>query len=137
MVSVYAMGDDLPLLTMVKSKEIDEKPIEISKDSIELLNTLSTLCSFYSVEDFVGFIFSEKFQVLVGDGEPWVVFEIGMYLDHQKNMQLIATDKKVILVDNVKCGWNDGIFESNDRVEILKELHLWCELVFNPKSRFE
>ena len=137
MVSVYAMGDDLPLLTMVKSKEIDEKPIGLSKDSIELLNTLSTLCSFYSVEDFVGFIFSEKFQVLVGDGEPWVVFEIGMYLDHQKNMQLIATDKKVILVDNVKCGWNDGIFESNDRVEILKELLLWCELVFNPKSRFE
>tara|TARA_B100000767_G_scaffold82230_1_gene79221 strand:- start:505 stop:900 length:396 start_codon:yes stop_codon:yes gene_type:complete len=131
------MGDDLPLLTMVKSKEIDEKPIGLSKDSIELLNTLSSLCSFYSVEDFVGFIFSEKFQVLVGDGEPWVVFEIGMYLDHQKNMQLIATDKKVILVDNVKCGWNDGIFESNDRVEILKELHLWCELVFNPKSRFE
>ena len=137
MVSVYAMGDDLPLLTMVKSKEIDEKPIGLSKDSIELLNTLSTLCSFYSVEDFVGFIFSEKFQVLVGDGEPWVVFEIGMYLDHQKNMQLIATDKKVILVDNVKCGWNDGIFESNDRVEILKQLRLWCELVFNPKSRFE
>ena len=137
MVSVYAMGDDLPLLTMVKSKEIDEKPIGLSKDSIELLNTLSSLCSFYSVEDFVGFIFSEKFQVLVGDGEPWVVFEIGMYLDHQKNMQLIATDKKVILVDNVKCGWNDGIFESNDRVEILKQLRLWCELVFNPKSRFE
>lgn len=137
MVSVYAMGDDLPLLTMVKSKEIDEKPIGLSKDSIELLNTLSTLCSFYSVEDFVGFIFSEKFQVLVGDSEPWVVFEIGMYLDHQKNMQLIATDKKVILVDNVKCGWNDGIFESNDRVEILKQLRLWCELVFNPKSRFE
>ena len=131
------MGDDLPLLTMVKSKEIDEKPIGLSKDSIELLNTLSSLCSFYSVEDFVGFIFSEKFQVLVGDGEPWVVFEIGMYLDHQKNMQLIATDKKVILVDNVKCGWNDGIFESNDRVEILKQLRLWCELVFNPKSRFE
>ena len=131
------MGDDLPLLTMVKSKEIDEKPIGLSKDSIELLNTLSTLCSFYSVEDFVTFIFSKKFQVLVGDGEPWVVFEIGMYLDHQKNMQLIATDKKVILVDNVKCGWNDGIFESNDRGEILKELHLWCELVFNPKSRFE
>ena len=131
------MGDDLPLLTMVKSKEIDEKPIGLSKDSIELLNTLSTLCSFYSVEDFVGFIFSEKFQVLVGDGEPWVVFEIGMYLDHQKNMQLIATGKNVILVDNVKCGWNDGIFESNDRVEILKQLSLWCELVFNPKSRFE
>ena len=131
------MGDDLPLLTMVKSKEIDEKPIGLSKDSIELLNTLSSLCSFYSVEDFVGFIFSEKFQVLVGDGEPWVVFEIGMYLDHQKNMQLIATGENVILVDNVKCGWNDGIFESNDRVEILKELHLWCELVFNPKSRFE
>ena len=134
---VYAMGDDLPLLTMVKSKEIDEKPVGLSNDSTELLNTLSTLCSFYSTEDFVGFLFSKKFQVLIGNGKPWVIFEIGMYLDHQKNMQLIATSEKIVLIDNVECGWNGGIFESNDRIEILRELNSWCELVFNPKSRFE
>tara|TARA_B110000467_G_C18332550_1_gene494507 strand:+ start:1644 stop:2057 length:414 start_codon:yes stop_codon:yes gene_type:complete len=136
-VNVSAMGDELPLLTMVKSKEIDEKPVGITEESLGLLSTLSSLCSFYSVDDFIGFLFSEKFQVLIGRGEPWVVFEIGMYLDHQKNMQLIATNNEIILVDNVECGWNDGAFKSNDRLEILRELKLWCELVFNPKSRFE
>ena len=50
------MGDDLPLLTMVKSKEINESPSDLSNDSFKLLNTLSSLCSFYSIEDFVSFI---------------------------------------------------------------------------------
>ena len=54
------MGDDLPLLTMVKSKQINESPDGLSNDSLKLLNTLNTLCSFYSIEDFVDFIFSEE-----------------------------------------------------------------------------
>ena len=59
------MGDDLPLLTMVKSKQINESPDGLSKDSLELLDTLNTLCSFYSIEDFVSFIFSEKITKLI------------------------------------------------------------------------
>lgn len=134
---VCAMGDNLPLLTMVKSREIDDKPISLSEESNNLLNTLSSLCSFYTVDDFVGFIFSEKFKNLVESPSPWVVFEIGMYLDHQKNMQLIVSSDKIMLVDNVGCGWNNGTFESSDEKEISREMKSWCEMVFEPNSRFE
>ena len=57
---VSAMGENLPLLTMVKSREIDEIPGGLSDDSFSLLDTLNSLCSFYSVDDFINFIFSDK-----------------------------------------------------------------------------
>ncbi len=72
---VRAMGENLPLLTMVKSREIDDVPENLSEELRGLLNTLSSLCSFYSVEDFVEFIFSEKFINLTSGDSPWVVFE--------------------------------------------------------------
>jgi len=131
------MGEDLPLLTMVKSKEIDELPVDLSEGLLALRNTLSTLCSFYSVEDFIDFLYSDSFQNLINYESPWIVFEVGMYLDHNKNMQLIPMRNKIILVDNVGCGWNDGTFESNDPEDILRKLKIWCEMVFNPNSRFE
>lgn len=136
-VIVSTMGESLPLLTMVKSREIDDVPEDLSNDSSDLLNTLNSLCAFYSVDDFINFIFSDKFKNLVSNPTPWIVFEIGMYLDHQKNMQLIASKNKIILVDNVGCGWNNGTFESNDEQDISREMKSWCELVFNPNSRFE
>ncbi len=131
------MGEDLPLLTMVKSKEINESPSDLSDDCFRLLNTLSSLCSFYSIEDFVSFIFSEKFTKLIDYSDPWLVFEIGLYLDHQKNIQFIASKNSYLFVDNVRIGWNDGSFNSNDRDEIFNELSKWCEMVFNPNARFE
>ena len=134
---VCTMGDNLPLLTMVKSREVDDEPVSLSEESKNLLNTLSSLCSFYTVDDFVGFIFSKKFKNLVESPSPWVVFEIGMYLDHQKNMQLIVSSDKIMLVDNVGCGWNNGTFESSDEKEISREMKSWCEMVFEPNSRFE
>ena len=132
-----AMGEDLPLLTMVKSKEIDDLPVDLSESLLALRNTLSTLCSFYSVEDFVGFLFSDGFQNLINYESPWIVFEVGLYLDHNKNMQLIPMRDKIILVDNVGCEWNGGTLESNSPKDILRELKIWCEMVFNPNSRFE
>ena len=134
---VCTMGDNLPLLTMVKSREIDDKPVSLSEESKNLLNTLSSLCSFYTVDDFVVFIFSKKFKNLVESPSPWMIFEIGMYLDHQKNMQLIVSSDKIMLVDNVGCGWNNGTFESSDEKEISREMKSWCEMVFEPNSRFE
>ena len=131
------MGEDLPLLTMVKSKEINESPSDLSDDCFRLLNTLNSLCSFYSIEDFVSFIFSEKFTKLIDYRDPWLVFEIGLYLDHQKNIQFIASKNSYLFVDNVRIGWNDGSFNSNDRDEIFNELSKWCEMVFNPNARFE
>tara|TARA_B100001287_G_C22601254_1_gene490507 strand:+ start:371 stop:766 length:396 start_codon:yes stop_codon:yes gene_type:complete len=131
------MGDDLPLLTMVKSREISESPGNLSDDCFKLLNTLSSLCSFYSIEDFVSFIFSKKFTKLIDYEDPWVVFEIGLYLDHQKNIQFIASKNSYLFVDNARIGWNGGSLNSNDRDEILNELKKWGEVVFNPNARFE
>ena len=134
---VCAMGDDLPLLTMVKSKEIDDLPVDLSEKLLALRSTLSTLCSFYTVEDFIDFLFSDGFQNLTNYDDPWIVFEVGIYLDHTKNLQLIPMKGKIILIDNVGCGWNGGNLESNSPEDILRELKIWCEMVFNPNSRFE
>ena len=131
------MGDDLPLLTMVKSKQINESPDGLSEDSLELLDTLNTLCSFYSIEDFVSFIFSEKFTKLINCDDPWLVFEIGLYLDHQKNLQFIASKNSYIFVDNVKIEWNNGSLSSKNKNQIITELGKWCEIAFNPNARFE
>ena len=131
------MGDDLPLLTMVKSKQINESPDGLSKDSLELLDTLNTLCSFYSIEDFVSFIFSEKFTKLIDCDDPWLVFEIGLYLDHQKNLQFIASKNSYLFVDNVKIEWNNGSLSSKNKNQIITELGEWCEIAFNPNARFE
>ena len=131
------MGDDLPLLTMVKSKEISESPERLANESVVLLNTLTSLCSFYTIEDFVSFIFSEKFTRLIDYDDPWVVFEIGLYLDHQKNIQFIPSKNNYLFVDNVKIDWNNGSLSSKNRDEITSELGKWCEVAFNPNSRFE
>ena len=131
------MGETLPLLTMVKSKNIDEIPDDLSEESANLLSTLCTLCSFYTVEDFVSFIFSEKFVKLVDYNEPWLVFEIGLYLDHQKNLQLIASKNSYLFVDNTRNNWNGGSLISKTKNEIITELNKWCSLVFEPNARFE
>ena len=131
------MGETLPLLTMVKSKNIDEIPDDLSEESANLLSTLCTLCSFYTVEDFVSFIFSEKFVKLVDYNEPWLVFEIGLYLDHQKNLQLIASKNSYLFVDNTRSNWNGGSLISKTKNEIITELNKWCNSVFEPNARFE
>ena len=131
------MGEGLPLLTMVKSKNIDETPDDLSEESVNLMNTLCNLCSFYTIEDFVSFIFSEKFVKLVDYNEPWLVFEIGLYLDHQKNLQLIASKNSYLLVDNTRSNWNGGSLISKTKNEIITELNKWCNLVFEPNARFE
>tara|TARA_B100001113_G_scaffold349818_1_gene345860 strand:- start:169 stop:564 length:396 start_codon:yes stop_codon:yes gene_type:complete len=131
------MGEELPLLTMVKSKEINEVPDELTEQSIGLLGILTSLCSFYSVEDFVSFIFSEKFIKIIDYDDPWVVFEIGLYLDHQKNLQFIASKNNYLFIDNTEISWNGGSLNSSDSEQILNELSKWCEMTYNPNSRFE
>ena len=73
--------DDTPLLTMTKSRIVGEQP-NISDESKALLDTLSSLCSFHSCEDLASFLFTDMFRNLVGAGEPWIIFEIGVYKDH-------------------------------------------------------
>ena len=93
----------LPLLTMTKSRITGDKP-SFSQDSKSLLDTLSTLCSFHSSNDLASFLFTNKFRDLVGTGEPWIVFEIGLYKDHTKTLEIIPVHDGITFADAAMTG---------------------------------
>ena len=62
---------DIPLLTMAKKQILAEKP-NLSADDEQLEETLCMLCSFYSLDDMMSFISSEKFRSLALRDEPWI-----------------------------------------------------------------
>ena len=121
----------LPLLTMTKSRLLSEIP-ELNRESNVLLDTLSGLCSFYSVSDLASFLFSRKFCDLVEDKDPWIMFEIGVYINHNLTLDLIPDDGKLILIDSQG---NRGL--NSDSVEIISEVNFtdvmtdWLERVIN------
>ena len=121
----------LPLLTMTKSRLLSEIP-ELNRESIVLLDTLSGLCSFYSVSDLASFLFSKKFCDLVECKDPWIMFEIGVYINHNLTLDLIPDDGKLILIDSQG---NRGL--NSDSVEIISEVNFtdvmtdWLERVIN------
>ncbi len=121
----------LPLLTMTKSRLLSEIP-ELNRESNVLLDTLSGLCSFYSVSDLASFLFSKKFCDLVECKDPWIMFEIGVYINHNLTLDLIPDDGKLILIDSQG---NRGL--NSDSVEIISEVNFtdvmtdWLERVIN------
>ena len=121
----------MPLLTMTKSRLLSEIP-EINHESIVLLDTLSGLCSFYSVSDLASFLFSKKFCDLVEHKDPWIMFEIGVYINHNLTLDLIPDGEKLILIDSQG---NRGL--DSDSVEIISEVNFtdimtnWLERVIN------
>jgi hypothetical protein len=54
------------------------------------------------------------FRNLVGAGEPWIIFEIGVYKDHTKTVECIPVHDAITLADGAMTG---GI---PDNVAILK-----------------
>ena len=102
-----------PLLTMTKSRVVSDQP-SLSEESQALLDTLSGLCSFHTSEDLASFLFTDMFRNLVGAGEPWIIFEIGLYKDHTKTVECIAVQAGITLADGAMTG---GI---PDNVAILK-----------------
>jgi len=99
--------EDMPLLTMTKSRIVGEQP-ELTPKSEALLETLSGLCSFHTTEDLASFLFTEMFRELVGEGEPWIVFEIGVYKDHTKTLELIPVHDGITLADGSLAGGIPG-----------------------------
>ncbi len=72
------MEDSKPLLTLVKSRFVDEATPALEPKEAGLLETLSMLCSFHTAEDMASFLYSEMFQNLIGRRPPFIVFEIGV-----------------------------------------------------------
>ena len=101
--SIGEIMESQPLLTMTKSRVISSHPQLTSQDE-SLLGTLSGLCSFHSCEDLASFLFTDMFRNLVGKGEPWIVFEIGVYKDHTKTVEAIPVHDGITFADTSMTG---------------------------------
>ena len=99
--------EELPLLTMTKSRIVGEVP-DLSAKSQALLETLSGLCSFHTTEDLASFLFTDMFRDLIGLGEPWVIFEIGVYKEHTKTIESIPVHDGITLADGAMTGGIEG-----------------------------
>ena len=89
------MNEGTPLLTMV-IKSPNDAVASINEQFTPLVNTLSMLCSFLSVDDFCSFIFSEKF-IELNKQNIGFVFEVGIYSNHEKTLDLICDNNEIIL----------------------------------------
>ena len=132
------MDDTPPMFTMVKSQTLGEAPESLSEKSQGLLDTLSMLCSFHNAEDLASFLYSPMFVELAQQGEVWVGFEIGLYVDHAKTLDLIPSEKDILFADNAST----GVFEGNlhhcvDEKDAVLRLNQWYLVVHSPESRFE
>ena len=123
--------EETPLLTMTKSRIVGEQPV-ISEESQALFETLSGLCSFYSCEDLASFLFTDMFRNLVGEGEPWIIFEIGVYKDHTKTIESIPVHDGITLADGAMTGGISGnITVVKSQAECTETLSFWYNYVTN------
>ena len=124
------MNEGTPLLTMV-IKSPNDAVASINEQFTPLVNTLSMLCSFLSVDDFCSFIFSEKF-IELNKQNIGFVFEVGIYSNHEKTLELICDNNEIILKDllNQSCFEGDLINCSSNE-DLQSNLNLWLSLVFS------
>ena len=124
-----AMVEGLPVITLVKQREIAQRP-ELGADGRALEATLSMLCSFLSLEDLCSFLRSDAFTDLARQSSPWVVFELGLYADHTKTLQLIPEADRLTLADDAMTGAIDGhVWQGEPDNAMLEVLGRWVSMV--------
>mgnify|MGYP001025970871 FL=1 len=131
------MENTKPLLTVVKSRMVDEAKPPLEPGEQALLDTLSMLCSFHTTEDLASFLCSSMFQGLVGSRPPFVVFEIGVYLDHTKTIELVASEDGIVLADASASGaFHENTHMIEDEDDAAKQLAHWHRTVYTDSGRF-
>lgn len=124
-----SMSDSLPLITLVKAKEVDDRP-DLSERHLGLEQTLSMLCSFLSLDDFLQFLQSDIFVDFSRTSEPWIQFELGLYTNHTKTLQLIPEQRQITLVDEAMTGAiEDGIWRGEADESMEAVLARWIQTV--------
>ena len=127
-----------PLLTLCKSTIIDGVPEWIDEKSLALMETLSGLCSFYNANDLAAFLFSEMFDSLVGNDEPWIIFELGIFKDHKKMIEVIAVQGNITLADSQSSGvFDNDIVVCNTSSEAEIAIMRWHDFVYDESGRFQ
>ena len=132
------MEGNKPLLTLVKSRFVDEATPALEPQEVGLLETLSMLCSFHTAEDMASFLYSEMFQGLIGRRPPFIVFEIGVYLDHTKTLELIASEDGVLFADGQASGaFVDNIHKATNEQDAAQQLSHWHQVVYTSTGRYD
>ena len=116
----------LPLLTLV-IKSIDADRFDgLNADNKSLVNTLSMLCSFMSIDDFVSFIYSPKFVNLINTEIP-VKFEIGLYTQHEIILEMIVENNLITLTDSRNQNYLQ-VAECSSKEDLFSSLNTWISL---------
>lgn len=116
----------LPLLTLV-IKSIDADRFDgLNEDNKSLVNTLSMLCSFMSIDDFVSFIYSPKFVNLINAEIP-VKFEIGLYTQHEIILDMIVENNLITLTDCRNQNYLQ-VAECSSKEDLFSSLNTWISL---------
>jgi len=119
--------DDNPLITMTRSRLVDEIP-PLTQKSNALFETLCTLCSFHTCADLASFLFTDMFRELVDFEETWIVFEIGLYHDHTKTIEVIPTTEGVKFADtSMKNIFPNNIIEAKSEIDCENALQSWFD----------
>ena len=123
------MAEEAPFVTLVKREEISSRPL-LSAEDLALENTLSMLCSFWSLEDFISFLSSPMFDSYARRDEPWVVFEIGLYRDHTKTLQLYPERERLTVTDEAMTGALDQhVWKGQADRALVDLLQTWVDVV--------
>ncbi|MCH1528070.1 MAG: hypothetical protein L7S49_07630, partial [Candidatus Poseidoniaceae archaeon] len=105
---------------------------DLGDESNNLLSTLTGLCSFHNCEDLASFLFTDMFRNLVGSGEPWIVFEIGVYKDHTLTIETIPVHDGITLADgSMSGGIPNHVFVAKSESECSTILSNWHNHVMN------
>ena len=130
----WFMEDEVPLITLVKKGEIGPKPA-LSPESLALEQTLTMLCSFLSLEDFISFLSSPMFQNYAQHEEMWVLLEIGLYVDHTKTLQLYPEHHGLTIADEAMTGaFEEHVWKGKAEGALVGALARWIGLVSAPSA---
>ncbi|MEE3038479.1 MAG: hypothetical protein VX328_01790 [Candidatus Thermoplasmatota archaeon] len=108
-------------------KSIDTDRLDgLNEDNKSLVNTLSMLCSFLSIDDFVSFIYSPKFVNLINTEIP-VKFEIGLYARHEIILDMIVENNLITLTDCRNQNYLQ-VSECSSKEHLFSSLSTWISL---------
>ena len=121
----------IPLITLVIKSQNNNRLDQLADDEKSLLDTLSMLCSFLSVEDFCSFIFSDKLSSLT-KYDLDLVFEIGLYANHEITLELGITKEKMRIDDLIdQSCFDNNSFEFSTFEELENGINRWLTCIFN------
>ena len=125
------VDSEIPLITLVIKSQNNDGLDLLADNEKSLLDTLSMLCSFLSVKDFCSFIFSDKFSNLT-KYDLDLVFEIGLYTNHEITLELILTKNKMRIDDLIGqgCFYNNS-FEFSVFEELENGINNWLTCILS------